>query len=193
MALLDLKFFPDQVLRSPTGQVVSFDHELHSFLDNMRETMESENGIGLAAPQVGVLKKIAVIDLSVETLIEPTIESLSSRLPQSHIHDGCLELLNPTIIAGEKKVSSEEGCLSIPDFRDSVMRHVGVTVEAVDRHGYAFRLTASKLLAYCIQHEVDHLNGVLFIDHLSPLKKHFFKKWCKKREIPDEVRLDGTK
>ena len=180
MAILPISTIPDSVLRAPTVEVDKFDSELHTFLDDMYETMVAAHGLGLAAPQVGVSKKIAIIDLTVDGIGEPEISSSAGLPPLSHTHKGRLELINPKVVHGGKKVSSDEGCLSIPDFRDSIQRHLDVKVEAWDREGRQFSVSGVELLAFALQHEIDHLNGILFTDHLSRLKKQFFIKWCNK-------------
>lgn len=178
MALLEIKIAPDPILRTPTQPVTDFGAALHSFLDDMYETMVAANGIGLAAPQVGVAQQVAIIDISGDYIPQPMITAAPNVAAADHTHKGRLELINPTITSGSKRVSSDEGCLSIPDFRDSIPRFDLVSVTAHDRHGRPFSLSAEELLAYAIQHEVDHLNGILFVDHLSRLKKTFFKKWA---------------
>lgn len=187
MALLEVKIIPDPILREVTREIAAFDKELHTFLDNMYETMVAAHGIGLAAPQVGSTRRLAIMDLSIEEAPRPIITSLSARDPLEHIHKERLEMLNPRITSGGTLVSSEEGCLSIPDYRDSIKRHATVTMVAHDRHGREFQVEASDLTAFCIQHEIDHLNGVLFVDHLSRLKKQLFRRWCTKNgyELPD--------
>lgn len=162
MALLDVRIFPDPVLREECSPVNGFTGELAQLLDDMKETMYQENGIGLAAPQVGETIRATVVDVS---------------------EDGSdlIELVNPVIIASEGQVSSEEGCLSIPDYRDTVVRDALITVEAFDREGTKFTLEAEGILSICIQHEIDHLDGVLFVDRLSRLKRDMFKRWLKKQ------------
>jgi peptide deformylase len=144
----------------------------------MYESMLANNGIGLAAPQVGISQSIAVIDLSTGSTEPPTINSLANIPALQHTHKERLELINPKIIDNATKVSSEEGCLSIPDYRESITRFETVRVEALDRLGRPFSFTATDFLAFAVQHEIDHLNGVLFIDHLSRLKRAFFRKWA---------------
>lgn len=180
MALLDLKIAPHTVLREKTTEVSTFDASLHQLLDDMYETMVVHNGIGLAAPQVGVSKSVAIIEVSGDYVEPPVIEPSANAAASDHIYNGRLELINPKITDGATKVSSEEGCLSIPEYRDSIIRHQKVTVQAQDREGRTFLLSAVELLAFAIQHEVDHLNGILFVDHLSRLKKTFFRKWALK-------------
>lgn len=188
MARLPIKYFPDPILREVTSEIAVFDAVLHTLLDNMYETMVHSDGLGLAAPQVGCSERLAIIDLTIEGMPQPFITSLSGHAPDSHIHEGRLELINPHISAKSARLaSSEEGCLSIPSFRDSIKRHENVSVEAQDRHGRAYALEATELLSFALQHEIDHLDGVLFIDHLSRLKKVLFKKWCIKNEFDLET------
>jgi peptide deformylase len=186
MAVLDIKIIPDPILRSPTKEVGTFDARLHKFLEDMYETMVSAHGLGLAAPQIGEASKVAIIDLTVDEIGVPAIVSSSNCVPEEHIFKGRLELINATILEGGKKVSSDEGCLSIPEYRDSILRHNTVTASAVDRHGRKYTVQGSGLLAFAMQHEIDHLNGILFTDHLSRLKKQLFQRWCVKNIEPLE-------
>jgi peptide deformylase len=140
---------------------VRFDEELHQLLDDMRETMYHSQGIGLAGNQVNVTLRVAVLDVSEDK-------------------SGPLDVVNPEIIGTTGNVASSEGCLSIPEYRDTIARHKGVTVRAFNRLGEEYTIEANGILAICLQHEIDHLNGVLFTDHLSFLKRQFFQKWCKK-------------
>lgn len=158
MALLNLRFIPDPVLRTKAAKVEDFNSNLEALLADMWETMYASKGIGLAAPQIGVSRQITVIDIQ---------------------EDNCPKLLlvNPKIIAKAGKISSEEGCLSIPEFRETIPRYKTIRVEAQDIKGDIFEFEADGLLSRCVQHEIDHLNGILFTDHLSRLKKDFFKKW----------------
>ena len=157
----ELVIYPDPLLRESTQEVTEFGKELHQLLDDMAETMYEESGIGLAAPQVGVLSRVTVIDVSSD-------------------RDSRIELINPTIVEHEGEVTSEEGCLSIPDYRDSVSRAKKILFKAFDRFGKPFEMEADDLFSICVQHELDHLDGVLFVDRLSRLKKEMFKKWFKK-------------
>jgi peptide deformylase len=187
MTTLDIVIAPNELLRTPCESVTRFSKELHTLLDNMYESMLANNGIGLAAPQIGVLQQIAIIDISSDYIEQPKIVSEPEDPSISHIHEMRLELINPRIITAQKKVSSEEGCLSIPDYRDTISRSETITVDAYDRHGRPFSFTANELLSFAVQHEVDHLNGVLFVDHLSRLKKTLFKKWAIKNLGASEV------
>jgi peptide deformylase len=186
MAVLPLRYIPDPVLRSDASTVSEFNSKLHKFLDDMFETMIVSRGMGLAAPQVGDSRRIAVIEASLELFERPIITSTCGIQPDEHLHQGRLEIINPVITKGGKKVSSEEGCLSIPDYHDTISRHYDVTITALDRHGREFTLVAEDVLSFCIQHEIDHLNGILFTDHLSRLKKTLFRRWCEKH-MPEAV------
>lgn len=188
MALLDVKLIPDSILRVVTSNVETFDAKLHTFLDNMYDTMVASNGIGLAAPQVGIAQRVAIMDLSLEGVPQPKVISLSEKDPATHIHNQRLEMINAKITASGPSVSSDEGCLSIPDYRDSIKRFETVTITSHDRHGNLFQLEAEELTAFCIQHELDHLDGVLFVDHLSRLKKQLFRRWCTKNGFEFEER-----
>jgi peptide deformylase len=146
----------------------------------MFDCMLANNGVGLAAPQVAVSEQVAVIDISSDYLARPTVRSHAGIEPHLHLHQSRLELINPIIVSKSESAPSDEGCLSIPDYRDTISRAYKVSVDALDRHGRAFSLDAEDFLAFAIQHEVDHLNGVLFVDHLSRLKRGLFKRWLMK-------------
>lgn len=166
MSKLPIVFYPDPILKKQTAPVSSFDAALGRFLDDMKETMYAERGIGLAAPQVGSLQRVTVIDVSDDG-------------------DSPIELINPQIVSRSGKTSSEEGCLSIPEYREHVERSKSVVVRANDRTGAQFELEADELLAICLQHEIDHLDGVLFVDRLSRLKRDYFLKWFKKQSFSE--------
>lgn len=161
MAIREIKIYPDPILREKSVAVSQFDSELTALLDDMRDTMYQADGIGLAAPQIGVLKRVIVVDLSGN-------------------NSSYLELINPTIATASGAIPSEEGCLSIPDYRDTISRSETVEVQAVNRHGEPITIAGDGLLGRCLQHEIDHLNGVLFIDHLSRLKRELFHRWLRK-------------
>ncbi|MBG3014181.1 peptide deformylase [Proteus faecis] len=162
MAVLPLLRFPDERLRRVAVPVEKVDDEIRTLIDNMIETMYAERGIGLAAPQVNVSKRIVVIDVS-ENRAQP------------------IALINPEIISTEGEVMDMmDGCLSIPDSFAPTQRYRFLKVKALDRNGDVIELEASDLFAGCIQHELDHLDGKLFIDHLSPLKRQRIEKKQKK-------------
>jgi len=146
MAVLPIIVHPDPVLRRKAKRVSHVDEPLNRLIDDMIETMNDASGVGLAAPQVGVSLKIAVIGM-----------------PEEEI----LVLVNPEVVrkSGERTVI--EGCLSIPGYRGEIKRSEQVTVKAFDRRGKAFRIKADELLAEALEHEIDHLNGILYIDHLE--------------------------
>lgn len=139
----------EPILRQKTKKVSTFDASLHRLLDDMLETMRDAPGIGLAANQVGVPLRVAVIELE----------------------DRVTELVNPQIVKSSGEIVDWEGCLSIPGFVAEVARAAKVTVKAQDRHGKEFRIKGEELLARALQHEIDHLNGILYIDHLESLEE----------------------
>lgn len=162
MAVLTLLHFPDERLRKVATPVEKVDDEIRTLIDDMIETMYAERGIGLAAPQVNVSKRIVVIDVS-ENRDQPIV------------------LINPEIISTEDEIMDMmDGCLSIPDSFAPTQRLRYLKVKALDRNGDEIELEAADLFAGCIQHELDHLNGKLFIDHLSPLKRQRIEKKQKK-------------
>ncbi|MAD73430.1 MAG: peptide deformylase [Rheinheimera sp.] len=161
MAVLKVLHFPDDRLRTVAKPVASVTPEIKQLVGDMLDTMYDENGIGLAATQVDVHLRVVVIDLS-EQRDEPLV------------------LINPEIIQRDGNTSYEEGCLSVPQNYASVERAETVTVKALDRNGDPFELAADGLLAICLQHELDHLVGKLFIDYLSPLKRDRIRKKLEK-------------
>ena len=157
MALLKIRLLPDSVLREKSVPVTEFTPAVKNLLDDMLDTMYHAVGVGLAAPQIGILQRVIVMDVSPR-------ESLS-RQP--------IRMINPEIIAASAELSPyEEGCLSIPEMVGDVVRPAEVTVRYHDVEGKTHQLNAHGLLATCVQHEIDHLDGKLFIDYLSPLKRN---------------------
>jgi peptide deformylase len=156
--------YGDPVLEKPAETVTEFDTpELHQFLADMFESMYAAKGVGLAAPQIGVSRRIAVIDTSAG-------EDPSQKLV----------LINPVITKVEGKQKTEEGCLSIPGFREDVTRGKRVTIRAQNVKGEFFEMSGEDLLARALQHETDHLNGRLYISHISPLKRDLIRRKIKK-------------
>ena len=152
--------FGDPVLEQRGETVQEFDTpELHKLLEDMFESMYASKGVGLAAPQIGISRRIAVIDLS---LGEDPAQKLV--------------LINPEIIRSEGKLVTEEGCLSVPGFREPVKRAAGVTARAQNAKGETFEVTGEELLARALQHETDHLNGRLYLSHLSVLKRDLIRR-----------------
>ena len=152
-----------------TDRVTKINGTVERLIDDMVETMHAAPGVGLAANQVGVSLQVAVIDLS-------SREEKERRRP-------LLVIINPEVLSMEGSVVEEEGCLSIPEYAEKVKRAARVKVRAQDRTGKIFELEAEGLLAKALQHEIDHLNGLLFIDRLSPLKKSIFKRRLKKMAL----------
>ena len=161
MSLLDIRVLGDPILREETMPVGEVTDELRRLIDDMFETMYAAKGIGLAAPQVGRRERLTVIDLE----------------------DAPYVLINPEIVERAGTAKAEEGCLSIPDVYGDVERASHVVVRATGRDGKPFEIEATDLLARCIQHEIDHLHGKLFIDYLSVLKRRSaLAKWTKEKE-----------
>ena len=155
--------FPDPVLQQPAEPVTEFDAELRTLVDDMFESMYAAQGIGLAAPQVGISKRLTVLDLSFKEKPEDK-----------------LVLINPEIIHREGKQYEEEGCLSLPDIREKVRRAAKVRVRAQDVEGKWFELEGEELLSRAFQHEIDHLDGVLFIFRVSGLKRDLILRRIRK-------------
>jgi peptide deformylase len=150
-------------LRAMSKPVESFSSDLEEIARNMIETMYSSPGIGLAAPQIGINIRLATIDLTV-----------------GEDENRKIIICNPEIVSAEGEQKSDEGCLSIPDFSDTVVRPLKMLVRGQNLHGDEVKYEAEGLLARCFSHEIDHLNGVLFIDHLSPLKRSLIRNKIKK-------------
>ena len=160
--ILNILEYPDKRLRTIAKPVVSVDETIKQQVKDMFETMYEAPGIGLAATQVNFHQRIIVIDVS----------------------DQCNEpicLINPEVIDKSGEIEWEEGCLSVPDYYEIVIRSNDIKVQALNQHGETFELEASEMLSVCIQHEIDHLDGILFVDHLSKLKQKRLKKKTEKK------------
>jgi peptide deformylase len=155
--------YGDPVLETPAEEVTEFNSDLKKLVEDMFESMYAAHGVGLAAPQIGLSKRIAVIDATFKD--DPNAK---------------LVLINPEIIGREGKQTGQEGCLSLPDFHENVTRANVVTVRAQDLEGKWFEKTGDELLARALLHETDHLNGRLFISHVSALKRDLIKRKIKK-------------
>ena len=155
--------YGQEVLEKPAESVANFDGDLEKLVADMFETMIAANGVGLAAPQIGISKRLCVIDVT------------SGKDPAQK-----LVLANPVIVSTEGNQEEEEGCLSLPDFRAKTARPLRATVSARDLHGHEITLTGEGLLARAFCHEIDHLNGRLFIHHLSRLKRDSIKRKVRK-------------
>ena len=163
MSILEVLKYPDDRLRTKAKPVEKVDDAIRQIIDDMFETMYHDEGIGLAATQVNIHQQIITIDIEGDKQDQ-------------------VVLINPEVLASSGETGIEEGCLSIPGCRGLVPRKEIITVKALDRNGKAFTLEANELLAICIQHEIDHLNGVLFVDYLSPLKRQRIKQKMEKQQ-----------
>ncbi|HSB31813.1 MAG TPA: peptide deformylase [Candidatus Sulfobium mesophilum] len=164
MAVREIRKYPDKVLKQKASPVATINQDLQDLIDDMIETMYAAPGVGLAAPQVGVSKRLAVIDISAK----------GAEIP-------LLVLINPVILLKEGSIEFEEGCLSLPEYTAKIERAEKVIVRAMDRKGRETEMEAEGLLAIAMQHEIDHLDGVLLIDRISPIKREFFKKRHQKK------------
>jgi peptide deformylase len=169
MSVLPIRVLGDPVLREETRPVDAFTPELQRLIDDMFETMHAAHGVGLAAPQVGRSERLTVMEVQGERFV----------------------LINPEIVEKEGSIKWEEGCLSIPELYGDVMRAARVRVHAVDREGHPFEVEGTELKGVCLQHEIDHLHGKLFIDHLSLLKRQkLLAEWeTEKRKYPGLIRI----
>lgn len=161
MSILTILEFPDERLRKKAAVVQTIDDKLKKLVDDMLETMYVSHGVGLAATQVDVHQRVVVIDVSEQK-------------------DTPVCLINPEILEKDGVEESEEGCLSVPGFFEKVKRAEHIKVKALNREGQPFEFEAGDLLAVCVQHEMDHLNGKLFVDYISPLKRQRIKKKLQK-------------
>jgi peptide deformylase len=168
MAVLPIVTLPEPVLRQEAREISEINGKLQSLIDDMGETMYAAPGLGLAANQVGVLQRLIVFDVSHK----------EGRPRQLQV------VLNPCIAAGEGEIVHEEGCLSVTDFSAEVRRHARVLVKGLDREGRPIEITGEGLMAVVLQHEIDHLNGILFIDHISRLKRGLYLRRLKKQAAP---------
>jgi len=165
MSKLDILTYPDKFLNEPTKPLDDIDGQVQQMIDSMADTMYEAPGIGLASIQVGWDKSLLIYDIA------PRDENRSLQV-----------LINPKIVTKEGEILSEnEGCLSVPDFRSDVKRAANITVEAHDREGNPIRMDAEGLLAIVLQHEIDHLEGTLFLEHISSLKRQMYKRRIKKQ------------
>lgn len=163
MAILDILIYPDERLRMVAAPVERIDGDLQLLIDNMLETMYDAPGVGLAATQVGVNQRVVVIDVSEKK-------------------DQPLALINPEVLSTDGLEEGEEGCLSLPGVYEIVRRASRVVVRAQDRDGETVEIDADGLLGVCVQHEIDHLDGKLFVDYLSALKRNRIKKRLRKKD-----------
>ncbi len=153
MSLRKIRIIGDELLRKKSRPVEEFGDKLHTLLDDMAETMYESCGVGLAAPQIGILRRVVVIDVGEE------------------LGDGYIEMINPEIIASSGTQTDAEGCLSVPEYIGTVTRPDTLTVRAFDRYGSPFEKTVSGFFARAVCHELDHLDGVLFVDRADEIQK----------------------
>lgn len=156
---MDIIKYPDPVLMKKAEPVHNIDENIQELINNMSMLMYNASGIGLAANQVGVAMRVIIFDIDYKSKGESLVT-----------------LINPVIKSAEETISLDEGCLSVPDFQGHVTRKKHLLVEGVDRHGNPVKIEAEDLQAVCIQHEIDHLNGTLIIDHVSHLKRSLYKR-----------------
>lgn len=161
MAIRTIIYLPDPRLRLKSSKIEQFDDNLQILINDMFDTMYHAKGVGLAAPQIGINICLSVVDV------------IGDKTQQ-------LVLINPEVVASHGQATYTEGCLSVPGAYDTVIRAERVTVRALDRFGKPFEITADGLLGECLQHEIDHLNGKLFVDLLSPLKRVMARKKLEK-------------
>jgi len=165
MSILKILTYPDDTLRLPTRELDRIDGDVQKMIDQMASTMYAAPGVGLASIQVGWDKSVLIYDIA------PSDQNSSLQV-----------LINPRIVDQHGEVLSEnEGCLSVPEFRADVKRHASILVEGVDREGRPVQLEADDMLAIVLQHEIDHLQGKLFIDHISALKRQMYVRRMKKK------------
>lgn len=162
MALLPLLYYPDERLHLKAKPIKEVDEAIRQLVDDMGETMYAHEGVGLAANQVDRQLRLLVVDISAE-------------------RNQLQVFINPELVSGQGEVLEEEGCLSVPGIYDKVIRYESVVVKALDREGKSFSLEAHGLLSRCLQHEMDHLEGRVFVEHLSQLKQNRIKTKLRKR------------
>ncbi len=155
--------FGDPVLEKPAARITDFNHDLRKLVEDMFESMYAAHGVGLAAPQIGIGKRVAVIDVTFKEDPEAKIV-----------------LINPEVVKTEGRITQSEGCLSLPEFRENVTRPRRVTVRAQNVEGETIEVTGEDLLARALMHETDHLNGKLYISHISALKRDLMKRKIRK-------------
>jgi len=159
MAVLEIRKYPDEILKKKAEAITDINEDLHRLIDDMVETMYKANGVGLAAPQVGVSKRLIVVDTS-----------------PREANQSLIVLINPEISDSEGEILSEEGCLSLPGFITRLKRKEKILVKGLDRKGKEIEVQATGLLARALQHELDHLEGILLVDRISPLKRELFRR-----------------
>lgn len=163
MPLLEIKKYPERILMQKTSTIENIDSSIQQLIENMFETMYAAKGIGLAANQIGILKRLCVVDTR-----------------QGEEKGSLIILINPVIIEKEGSVEASEGCLSIPGYSTSIKRAEKVYLKGLSKDGKEIEIEGTGILARVLQHEIDHLDGLLLIDRMSPIKREFFKRRYKK-------------
>lgn len=166
MAVLEIKKYPEKILKAKALPVGEVDEKIHRLIEDMVETMYASSGVGLAAPQIGISKRLIVVDVSQKGEKMPVIA-----------------LINPEILSSEGDAQAQEGCLSLPDFTANISRAEKIMVSGLDKKGKPVLIRGEGLLARALQHEIDHLDGVLLLDKVSGIKREFFKKKIKKASL----------
>jgi len=169
----NIVIYPDKRLKLISKEVTSFDNKLHTLLDDMYDTMISKNGIGLAAIQIGVPKRVLIINIPIQ----------DKQGEEKQLKENTLEIINPKFITKRGSSKSQEGCLSVPGIYEDIERAKYISIEYQDRHGKSCTIENDGFIAIAIQHEIDHLDGKVFIEKLSFIKrKKFEKEWKKRRK-----------
>jgi peptide deformylase len=173
MALLEIIKYPDKILKKKTAPVENIDAKTQQLIDDMIETMKCAHGVGLAANQIGISQQLCVIDISVKEEEVPLIV-----------------LINPVVVEKTGMMEAEEGCLSVPGYMTTIKRPEKVFIRGLNREGKEMEIEAGGLLARALQHEIDHLEGLLLIDRMSPIRREFFKRRYKK--FLQEMNKEGS-
>lgn len=180
MTVLNVVEWPAKVLETRAKEVTEFDENLRKFVDDMHETMRFAHGIGLAANQVGDLRRVITIEIPFS---ENRYEDGEDDTKKEWWHNKKFTFINPVIVKTQGTISAQEGCLSFPEIFDFVDRFAEVWVEAVDEHGNKFDVHATGLFAVCLQHEIDHIDGIVFINRMSRLKAMRIRKKIMRRGV----------
>ncbi len=180
MGVLKVLTWPDKILETRAEAVIEFDDEFRSFVDDMHETMRASNGIGLASNQVGVLKRVLTVEIPFSNRYESDEDDDEPQV-REWWHDKKFTFVNPVITKKSGKIKMQEGCLSFPEIYEFVDRSEEVWVDAQDEFGKNFQVHATGLFSVCLQHEIDHIDGLVFIERMSRLKASLIRKKINRR------------